>query len=566
MKKVLLLALLVLALAFVAACGRNGDDNGDDNGGTAITDPVQNDEDDNGDDAGAPEPGPGDDDNGEVDETLPDVVWDLDNLEPFLDRHFPAVDLGGITLGFSGLGNADTDNPEYAARYAPRRAMVEERFNITMDFSHHSITDHAAWTDVPDFLIASVAAGNPVTNFFSGSAGYWYRALANHDAVVDMTEWFHENLPRHWFAYIGEHRGRAHGFNTGNYSWLFLSYNRDLVRGSGIQYTPQEMFLQGRWSWDDFHDYFMELRTLLPDEIEMIGMHLSHWKRMGTMSNGTWILHPATNIPGMLDEAYIDFANFTQRLVQDRLWRAPGFIEYGMAAGVPPEGQWSFVETWMENPMSHGAMFQYGYLVMTSRHPWNVYSDAARFENGMVPFPWGPRVSWPASGDWRDLKTANPGLYNSPTHDTSNTTLLVGTPDVVTPEVFIAIMATWRPEMARDLVIDMERQAQGLPARYATPGGMNDFWTDMDRDIYQWYASHPVWEPMDAIGFWTHQGAYNRLWQGTLWLGGDFRPVFESVVGGIILGLMDTGMINEVDVPAHLMPFVQEALEARDDD
>jgi hypothetical protein len=467
------------------------------------------------------------------------------------------------------MGNPYDDNPEYAQRLQEQIARVEERFNVNLDFSHHDIGAMAgSWSDVPEFIIASVAAGDPVTNIFRGSAGYWFGALAANDAVTPMTDYFRNNVPQQWWQGLGEARGNIYGIQPNNYSWLYLVYNREMIRNAGMAYSPQEMFMSGRWSWDDFHDYVAELRTLTDPEAEMIGMHLSHWKRMGTLSNGTYILNPVTNVPGMLDDAYIEFANFTQRLVQDRLWRQPGFIPYGTeGVTVPPEGQWSFVEAWMDNPTSHMAMFREGMLAFSVHHPWSMHDSAAELEFGIVPFPWGPRVSWPDSGDWRDLKTANPGLYNSPTHDTNNHTLIAGSPAEITPEVFIALLVTFNPTWARDFVLDMEIQRTGAPPRLVTPGGAHDLWTDLDRELYSWYGSNPQWEPMDASqGFWAGAGAYGRLWQGTLHLGGDFRPVFESVVGPIMVSLMDFGVLADADIPAHLRPFVEEAIANQNDE
>jgi maltose-binding protein MalE len=559
MRKVfLLLALLAASALAVSACSNNGNDNA----GTAST-PAPAAE-----STPAPTATPAatatDDATQEV---VPagGPVFDAEDPIPFLDYHFPAQDLGGITIRFTGLGDPyNADNEADAARDTERRERVEQRFNVNMDFSAQDLGAQLGvdWSDIPDFILASIAAGNPVTNFFRGSAGYWFRALARQGGVVDMTDWFHANLPSHWYAFIGENNGRAYAINPGNYAWNFPVYNRELIRASGIEFTPSEMFEQGRWSWDDFHAYFAELRTLLPSDIEMIGMHISHWKRMGSMTNGAFIMHPSTHVPGILEDEYLAFANFTQRLVQDGLWRQPGFIEYGMLDGVPPEGQWSFVETWMENPMSHMELFRTGGLAFTVHHPWSIGDTSAVLELGIVPMPWGPRVSWPDSGDWRDLKIANPGLYNSPTHDTTNISLIAGTPDAITPEMFIAIMATWDPSsFAEPLIRDRAREAEGLPPLPTTPGGMHDLWTPEDMERYAWYASHPVWEPMDAMGFWgaPYGAIYSRGWQGTLATGGDFRPVFESVIGGIMMNLIDLNSMNESDVPAHLLPFLGEA-------
>jgi len=234
-----------------------------------------------------------------------------------------------------------------------------------------------------------------------------------------------------------------------------------------------------------------------------------------------------------------------------------------MLDGIPPEGQWSFVEAWMDNTTPHMQLFRDGGLVFTVHHPWSIWDSSLEVEFGIVPMPWGPNVSFPASGDWRDLRMANPGMYSSSTDDAENWTLIAGTPDVVTPEVFFAILATWDPEVfGYNRIRDYEREQAGLaPLPVASPGGGHDLFTDLDRELYAWYVSAPTWSPDNAIGLIGLNPPFNRTWQGALATGTDFRVAMESVVGSVILNLMDSGSINEADIPADLRPFVDEALQ-----
>jgi len=352
MKKAIFVALaLVLVIAF-AACGNN-DDNGDTtaNNQPATVDtptpaetPAQT-------PAVTPDPDPATDaPTAAVVSAAPDFNTDLDG---FLDYHFPATDLGGITLRWVGFGNVNHDNPVYAARYQERARRVEERFNVNLEFiEDDNITAIAgAWGDVPDVIMASVAAGDPIAHIFRGNAAYWAPALANGGYLRNIDAYVRQNFPTSWYDFVGQASdGTVYGFMNGpGYAWNIMLYNRDMIRAAGMDMTPSEMFMAGRWSLDDFYDYLVELNQLLPDDVTPLGIHNTWWKRMASYANGGYLLNPRTSVPGLLHEATLEPLHMLQRLVAEGLHLQPGFISH--EDGSPfPNGHYTGICTHRRQP------------------------------------------------------------------------------------------------------------------------------------------------------------------------------------------------------------------------
>ena len=543
MKKALLvIALLVVAALILAACGRNGDDPP-----AATPDPVVEEtpapvvEDDNGDENG--------------DEDVPPVgAPDFDeDMMGFLDYHFPATDLGGITLRWVGFGNPYSDNEVHAAEAQERRARVEERFNVTLEFieDDNIIAIAGAWGDVPDVIMASVAAGNPVAHLFRGNAGYWFPTLANNGYLVNMDSALRAALPPSFFEFFGESiDGVAYGFNyQPAYSWNIMTYNRDMIRSVGMEMMPSDMFRAGRWSLDEFYEYLVELNALLPDDVNALGLHQNWWMRMAVFANGGYIVNPRTRVPGLLMEETIEPLVFLQRLVQDGLFIQPGWIPADNdPPPVIPGGFWSWGAAMIGG--SHTELFAEERTAIASLAPWDFGWVGERFEFGIVPPPWGSNVTFP--GDWRDLKTHTP--YKSQFNDATANMIIRGTPDVVTPEVFINMIFTWYEGRARNLVnIHDDLAETGGILRL---GSSQYLFTPGDVELWEWYASNSVFEIMDGSNFWIIP--MHDAWLNTLGGTRDFRAAFEAVMPNLVWAMYEANILRREHIPAEMWALAEE--------
>ena len=560
-KKLILAMMLAVVMIFVAACGDN------DNGGAADPTPTPEQAQDTPDPTPDPAPAPGDETDNDEDIGValegPDLDWD--NPIPFLDYHFPAADLGGITIRVGlGFGNPYHENEVEAARDQAARERIESRFNVVLDYSNRDVGAHAGgWGEVPEWISAGVAAGDPPIHIMHDNAGYWLQQLAQSGDVVNMDSFVRANFPLAWFNYVTTFNGQSFGFMRGApYQWRTMVYNRPMIRASGIQYTPQEMFIQGRWSLDDAYDYLVELQSLLGPDIVPIAMHQNWWLRYGSYANGSWIVDPNTNFPGFLREETLEPLRWLTRLVQDGLWVQPGFMEYPDS---PFEtGHWSFGAAFIGDL---GRRFMDGEIAISNRAPWGFEELSTYFEFGIIPPPWGSNVQFPASGDWRDLKTHS--NYRSLFNDANASFMIVGTPAALTPEVLAAMSFTFDLEAAERLVIARAQMEAGITNPILELGSSAHLFTDLDVEIWQWYASNPVWEGMDSVGLWLNevQGALLNSAGGMF----DWRTGFEAVYPRLIWHLMDFGTLLPENVPAEWLTLAQEfgaqqAEEAEDEE
>jgi len=533
MKKSIFFTLLsVISIALLAACG------GSDPAPAAP--PVQDTQ-----EAAAPaaqeEPAPADEADDEADAEHTNPVFML------LDEHFPGTDLGGAVVRVNGLGDPGSDDPFIMQRDAESIAYVEQKFNITLELGALAGVD---WNDVPDFIIASVAAGDPALHIFAGAnAAYWFPPLANQGILVEGGPWVANNFPESWWRFHSEFQGRIYGFARGpDSAWSILGYNRDLIRAVGMEYTPSEMFVQGRWSLNDFYLYLNQLNTLLPPDVTPIGLHVTNWQRGAAFANGGYFKNPVTNAPGYLEEAFLEPARIMQSLIQNNIHTMPGFITE--EEGGPPGGQWAFGAA-MGDMMG---MFRNGELAMTFVNSWNFYDLSAHIEFGVVPFPWGSNVTFPDTGDWRDLKRFNAGVYSSFSNDASTTLLIRGAPAGLDHEVMANIVFSFDTGAGEALITARERMEQGLPQDF-TGGGAHDLFTDLDRELWNWYAEDPGWEPLDAVGT---PAIFYITWANAMATGADLRASLEAIIHEDVWAMYQAGRIRLEDVPESVRVQAEE--------
>jgi len=553
-KKSIMLVLLVLVLALsFAACNRDDNDQPTQQQETqqpaadpppvVDPDPVDDNGEENGEEAGEVA----------VAHASPGDFFDAD-LDGFLDQYFPATDLGGITLRWVGFGSPDHYNETYATRWTAAKERVEQRFNVNLEFIENDdiVAIAGAWGDVPDVMIASIVAGDPIANLWRGNAGYWFPLLANNGHLRSMDSYLRANVPEGFFAFLGESAtGTAYGFNwSPAYSWNIFTYNRDMIRGVGMEMTPSEMFVAGRWSLEDFYEYVVELNSLLPSDVTPVGMHENWWKRLAIYANGGYILNPRTSVPGLLHEESLEPLRMLQRLVQEGLYLQPGWhgADEDPAPHVP-EGMWSWAPRFIGG--SHMELFRNGNVAISSMAPWDFQTTSTYFEFGIVPPPWGSNVTFP--GDWRDLKTHTP--YTSVFNDASTNMIIQGTPDVVTSEVFFNMVFTWYAHNRGHLVrlVEMrDYEGDGI----LRLGSSQYLFTQLDEELWEWYASNPTWEGMDSGGYWLP--SQNDAWRNTLGSGGDFRAAFEAAMPQLIWNLYDFGRIQRENIPAEMWTLAEE--------
>jgi len=539
MKKVLaLVVLLALALTVVVACG---------GGGTATPTPAPA--------TPAPTPAPPTPEPPPLEpegwNPFPDgfpAEWEewAEDFELF-NSHFTPEDLGGITVRINQPHPETIENEALREEMLIRWAWTEQTFNITMEFNF--VEALYEWAEVPDQVIASFAAGDPVVHAFRGTNGnVWFPVLARAGVLVEDDGWIRDTFPSNWWADAGEFDGRIYGFES-QFPFaanMGLIYNRPMIQQAGMEMTPSEMFMAGRWSHEEFYEYMSLLNERLPADVVPLAAPHNQLGMGFAFANGTSLRNAANNVPVYLDEPFLEVVRFMQRLAESGIMAPPGFNA--------EDEVWSwaadFFPPW--RPRFHD---EESALVVSQR--FQFYESSGFIEHGFVPYPWGSNVQFPASGDWRDL--GNNG-YASFFNASNMFTIVRGSP--VTHQQAAYIVFTYQMhDIARRAMI---AHAEGEANPIAAPNVQHLF-EDTDQELWQWYSDMAVFEasvaaPLPA-DFWP-------VILEAIGTGNDVRPGLESILGEDIFTMLDRGHIDEADVPAAMMALAEEfneRLQAQED-
>jgi ABC-type glycerol-3-phosphate transport system substrate-binding protein len=530
MKKGLLFCMLLAFALMLAACGNN-----DDGGGAADVPSTP---------TPTPTPQQAQDTDDEAEEEEEDR-WTDERFAVF-NEYFPPVDLGGITLRINFADPEDMADEFAQEIWRERRDWIQESFNITLEYNQ-AFYNAIEWHEQPTQLIASIAAGDPIFHLGNAiNAAFHFPQLARADILIPGGGWIEDNFPPDFWNFVGEHNGTVYGFGvTPLTSTMGIIYNRDLIRQVGMEMTPSEMFIAGRWSHEDFYNYLSELQSLLPEGSYAIGLHPDHLQRGFAFANGGYFINPFTNVPGYLDESFLEGVRLQQRMIASGIQVGPGW--WPEEDGAPrPGGQWSFAGgRWPAT----GTMFRDGEIAIGLGLRWEFEAISALFEFGFVPFPWGSNVQWPASGDWRDLKDYG---YNSFVNDGGTSVLFRGTPSSVNHDIFARILFSYTLNQTYVNLRDAWRAGESSP--FVIPG-TNDLFEDIDKELWHWYASNPVWENILNVG---GSGTFLVEWHQVLGNNTDPRPAFESVIGEHVWLMYDFGSIRLEDLPESVRIQAEE--------
>jgi len=474
-------------------------------------------------------------------------VWDPfgPDWEPFdsimleLNELFPPVNLGGITLRIHAPNPENImDNDALREERMAFRDFTEQKYNITLEFDAIAGIE---WGEVPTQIIASVAAGDPIVHLFRmTNADTWFPQLVAAGVLRPDDGWIEETLPGDdWWRFVAERDGVIWGHESefpfaANHS---LIYNREMVLRAGMEYTPSEMFMMGRWSYDEFYEYMAELRDLLPEGVYPVGV-VSDWFFRGLVfANDGFIRCPDTLLPNFIEDEVLEAVRFMTRLVQSGIM-APPVLN-------PDTGVWAATA-------GVDGMFHQERSAMAIRQRWQFPETSQFFEFGVVGFPWGSNIEWPESDDFRDL--AEQG-YRTFMWTANLMTTIVGTPDIVTTDIAAGIVWSFNADNRAPGVINALRAAEaGVPHTVPAPN-VAALFEDEDAELWNWLAHNASFETSRFLeppaGFWGNI----RTAIGT---GNDVRPMFEALIGADITALLDRGWISEDDLPESFLLMAEE--------
>jgi len=384
MKKTLLLvAMLVMALAFVTAC------RGDDDETATVTTP--------GADTPAPPAAGGDDAADPVD------VTPADRGGPGI--HEP-VDFGGRALRVgcwwdNALNGAamgwDEPDPAVSTNYFFDRLMwdnaqrVHAEFNVVLE---NVTLDHEGMMPA---LTSSVMAGDAFADVVMLGGGMVLSALMG-DLIMPLNS---INLPNSDLLGPGLYTQKLHPFRGEYWSFMctrpylgamLMGVNLDIINAIGAP-NPQELYNQGRWTWDAALDI---MRTATRDTTGD-GV-LDQWGIAGQPGDIMFLFVGSNDGPLVTDDLQValnhpntmETLEFMEIIFREGLW------EYDPVLGIDT-GDWGR-NFWA---------FQDGNAAFWPAVTWGLNDGDLPFEFIGVPFPLGPSNTSGNStlGGWRQSWT-----------------------------------------------------------------------------------------------------------------------------------------------------------------
>jgi hypothetical protein len=445
-------------------------------------------------------------------------------------------DLGGITLRVFPTDlfpNPETADEAQQEELRERREKVEEFFNVTLDFGALAGVE---WNDIPTVIAQSVAAKTHVVDVGNVNT-YYLTQLVNAGALVDISDYAREQIPELYWKNVGEVGGSVYAFSDSiPKGFQAIKFNRELIEAAGMRQDPGEMFKAGRWSFNDFISYCLELRSKLPEDVNVIGMHPMHWLRLTTFSNGTYIIDPATYIPNYTSDDFMSTLDFFRDLIDQNIWEAPAYTE-------AEDG------TQLANFDSTGGGFAEGKVAMTLGQTWEFDAhNEAGMDWGIVPPPWGPNVTLEKRGDYTSLSDEYSGYYKDAT---ALQGIFVGAKDKITPEQWHMMCLMYTADDGIETYEEVkELTSNGEMPDLSDPQAITWFQTELDMELWNWYVSRSTpFESQNFVGDWlTFYETINQSISTTQ----DPRSVWEAYLPSDLHRISENGFINPDNLPEDM--------------
>lgn len=425
---------------------------------------------------------------------------------------FPAFDLGGVTitlLNHSNIAGLDP-NAEGIEQYEKedREANVkriEEKYNVKLEFVAPP-TD--VWDDLTKEVISAYAAGQPVADVMDCYYQFLGTYVAN-DILYDMTEVLDNTdifNPENYCTWMNKKWGVSFGMGGEG-----IFYNKDMIKRLGMDKTPAEMFSEGKWSYDDFYNYCMDMKSKMADNEYPLFVSPYYWMLFATAGNDIQILGGDGNL-NYLDPGMLETMEFLQKLIDAGLCRKPNMTEDGG------------YDSWGTG----GATFDNGVEVaMCHRAIWQVDGLVGKFDIGYVPYPWGSNVTAGKTGEAGDYKTLS-NNYKTSYFDGQVLTLTKGVEQKADP---LAVMV---------MVTDFMRDWNFTAANYQKPEESVDntrwFNDPLDAELYNYSQDIKRWEPYNSLDIELSL-SLNKIFYG----GESLRSNFESFYNADMAAMIEAG-------------------------
>ncbi len=291
-------------------------------------------------------------------------------------------DFGGATVKYLGYfyNNLHTGDETWKNI----KATVEEKYNIKLEPAQlEEYEDYEYRSDI-DILLESVEKGSPVAHIVGldvSNLAVCYES----DILFDLAPYLDSTIKiGSTYTDMGKWEDEVLGISYENIgdSWV-LVYNRAYLEELGMDKTPTDMFMEGKWSYEDCKEYLAQLQSKLPEGKYAIGAYPYHWGIMSASANGAQLVDTNGNI-NLADEAVIEATEFYNDLIAEG-------IAYPMYVHRDPDGNIT------DSDIAYDANDER--IVLKRAETWQL--GMLGFEYGICYWPWGSNVT--VDGDYTTL-------------------------------------------------------------------------------------------------------------------------------------------------------------------
>ncbi len=416
----------------------------------------------------------------------------------------------------SSWGDVDSDDPvkQEAVKF------VEEKYNIEFEKAELA-SPESSWDDQ---IITSISNGDPIVDIITLNPDCMLSCFMQ-GVMLDITDYVDDLKIGSIYTEAGTWQGKTYGISFDNLgdSWC-LVYDRDYLKEIGMEKTPTDMFMEGKWSYSDFEAYCADMKAKLPEDVYPIGQYPFHWGVMAAGANGSVVCDMNCRL-GLLDEGYLEALTFYADLEKKGL-------AFPMKQSTDAEG--NIVQD-IAYAMSDER------IVMKRAEAWEL--SGITYEYGITFWPWGSQVT--CTGDYTTLSDNYKvtAAYWGVDSIVAQSVDKLGIPADVMVQIVYDYRAAMRGETGLQFMHDAYDSEQAGEATYGESYGKpRSFSTKQDIELYDWghgrFQADMAWAMASADIFSTWKSTGDVLLRYY-----DVRSTMESYYNQAKTALEDAGVV-----------------------
>lgn len=266
----------------------------------------------------------------------------------------------------------DTDQVD-VDKWLPIFEAAKAKYNCEFAFYEPTVEYDEFTTE----WLQSITSGSPCWHITNNFSAMWLITMTVNNGLEDISKAVETLQIPEIFKHTATAGDGVYGFVTSYQGTEGLVYNKAMIEDAGMEMNPTEMFLAGKWSYNDFYNYMTELQSKLPEGDYAFFIDPYYWAIFATTANGTQPV-ASTLDTTVTDDAFIECMEFLQKV-----WNA-GVCRM-------PDGEKGNYSNWG----TPGKTFDQGVEVaMTHRATWQMGGlNNNGVDWGFVPYPWGNNVT-----------------------------------------------------------------------------------------------------------------------------------------------------------------------------